>query len=311
VFDTFRFILPGLGITIAVTLIALGLGLMLGIVMGICRAFGGTPLAQVAAAYSIVVRSLPVVVIIFILFFVISELVDLSPFFSGAIACRVIEALSLEASPDTLLVFGRHMHPGESPVLMPSGSWQTPFGPLPVDEALVAELMPNFHFKLESPRHFEPDNTIELQLPFIKYFFPDASIVAVGVPPAESAMAIGRSAVEIGQRQHKRLAVIGSTDLTHHGANYGYSPHGHGPRAVARVREKNDGPMVTAMEEMDASRVLTQARDQHSACCAGAVAAALTAGHCLGAVRGETLAYTTSYAKSPGDSFVGYAGILF
>ena len=87
--ETLKFILPGLGITISVTAIALGLGLLLGIIMAVCRVYGGPLFSPLAAAYSILVRSLPVVVIIFVLFFVISELVDLSPFLSGAIALGV------------------------------------------------------------------------------------------------------------------------------------------------------------------------------------------------------------------------------
>ena len=232
-------------------------------------------------------------------------------FYSGAIACRVIEALSLATQPDTVLIFGRHMHPGADPVLMPQGAWQTPFGPLVVDESLARELETRFDFESETPHHFEPDNTIELQLPFIKYFFPEAAIVALGVPPTESALAMGETAVAIGRDQKKRLAVIGSTDLTHYGANYGFSPHGRGLRAGNWVREHTDGPMVAAMEALDAAQVIGQARAHHSACCAGAVAAALSAGRALGATRGKKLAYATSYDKSPGDSFVGYVGILF
>ena len=81
-----QYLIPGLGITVSVTLIALTIGLMIGTVMAVLRIYGGRFLSPVAAVYSIVVRAVPVVVIIFILFFVISELVDLSPFLSGAIA---------------------------------------------------------------------------------------------------------------------------------------------------------------------------------------------------------------------------------
>jgi len=84
--ETLKFIIPGLGITVSVTAIALGLGLLAGIIMAVCRVYGGPVLSALAGAYSILVRSLPVVVIIFVLFFVIAELVDLSPFLSGAIA---------------------------------------------------------------------------------------------------------------------------------------------------------------------------------------------------------------------------------
>jgi polar amino acid transport system permease protein len=84
--EALKFILPGLGITATVTAIALGLGLALGTAMAVCRVYGGPVLSKTAAAYSIIVRALPVVVIIFILFFVIAELIDLTPLLSGAIA---------------------------------------------------------------------------------------------------------------------------------------------------------------------------------------------------------------------------------
>jgi polar amino acid transport system permease protein len=85
----FQYILPGLGVTVSVTLIALGLGFALGTVMAVLRVYGGPVFSLAAAGYSIVIRAVPVVVVIFILYFVIAELVDLSPFFSGAIALGI------------------------------------------------------------------------------------------------------------------------------------------------------------------------------------------------------------------------------
>jgi len=87
--ETFLYILPGLWVTFAVTLIALTLGLFFGTVMAVLRVYGGPVLSIIAASYSILVRSLPVVVIIFLLFFVVSEFIDLSPFLAGAIALGV------------------------------------------------------------------------------------------------------------------------------------------------------------------------------------------------------------------------------
>lgn len=81
-----HYLIPGLGITVSVTLIALAIGFVIGTLMAVMRVYGGPLLQPVAAAYSMVVRAVPVVVIIFILYFVISEIVDLSPFLSGAIA---------------------------------------------------------------------------------------------------------------------------------------------------------------------------------------------------------------------------------
>jgi polar amino acid transport system permease protein len=81
-----QYLVPGIGITVSVTLVALTIGFVIGTVMAVLRIYGGRFLSPVAALYSIVVRAVPVVVIIFILFFVIAELVDLSPFLAGAIA---------------------------------------------------------------------------------------------------------------------------------------------------------------------------------------------------------------------------------
>ena len=41
------------------------------------------------------------------------------------------------------------------------------------------------------------------------------------------------------------------------------------------------------------------------------LATAIAAAKKLGANKGELMKYETSYDKSPGESFVGYAGILF
>jgi polar amino acid transport system permease protein len=81
-----HYLIPGLGITVSVTLVALSIGFVIGTGMAVLRIYGGRFFSPMAAGYSIVVRAVPVVVIIFILFFVISEWVDLSPFLSGAIA---------------------------------------------------------------------------------------------------------------------------------------------------------------------------------------------------------------------------------
>ena len=82
----FQFLLQGLGVTVSVTLIALLLGLALGTLMALLRVYGGPWLSALAAAYSTVIRAVPVVVIIFILFFVIANVVELDPFLSGALA---------------------------------------------------------------------------------------------------------------------------------------------------------------------------------------------------------------------------------
>ncbi|ABU58267.1 amino acid ABC transporter permease [Roseiflexus castenholzii] len=83
---TFNFIVQGLWVTISVTAVALTVGVVVGIVMAVARVYGHPALQIVVSAYSVAVRAVPVIVIIFLLFFVISRYVNLSPFWAGALA---------------------------------------------------------------------------------------------------------------------------------------------------------------------------------------------------------------------------------
>jgi AmmeMemoRadiSam system protein B len=232
-------------------------------------------------------------------------------YFSGSIACNIIHSLKDQKTPDTLVVFGMHLHPDSPCYMMAEGAWETPFGDIAVEEELAAELAKDFSFTLETPDRFTQDNTIELQLPFIKYFFKDAKIVGLGVPPRSSSLDIGRSVVEIAQKLGLQVKVIGSTDLTHYGYNYGLTTKGAGRQALDWVRNDNDRRVIDAMLALDPENVITEALAHQNACCAGAAATAIETARHLGAQSADKIAYATSYDKSPGDSFVGYVGIVF
>ena len=231
--------------------------------------------------------------------------------FSGSIACNVISRLAAASQPDAVVIFGMHLHTNSSNHIMTHGAWETPFGDLDIETAIAERLTERFPFIIETPSRFVQDNTIEVQLPFIKYFFEDTPVVPIGVPPTLASLEIGMAAVDICRELGLRIKVIGSTDLTHYGDNYGYLPKGSGPKARRWVETENDAAMVAAILAMDSHRVLKLAREKQNACCSGAVATAVTAAKALGAEEAHQLAYATSYEKSPGESFVGYAGVLF
>ncbi len=108
-----------------------------------------------------------------------------------------------------------------------------------------------------------------------------------------------------------RVKVLGSTDLTHYGDNYGFVSKGRGAAAVEWVKNKNDRSVIDTMVTLEPQEVLNEALANQNACCAGAAATAIAAAKVLGAEKAQTIAYATSYDKSPGDSFVGYVGIVF
>ena len=232
-------------------------------------------------------------------------------FYSGKIAANVIEHIGATSEPETIVITGRHLHAGSARYIMRSGLWATPLGDLELDAELAEALISEFSFTVETATDYEQDNTIELQLPFIKYFLKDAKILPIGVPPSPAAVDVGRAVGVGAETVGRKIAILGSTDLTHYGINYGYTPKGTGPDAVDWVKHENDRRIVELMLNMDAVGVLHEAGRNHNACCSGAAAAAIAASRKLGAGKGVKLVYTTSHDIRPDSSFVGYTGIVF
>lgn len=232
-------------------------------------------------------------------------------YFSGSIACNVIRCLKDEKPPDVFVVFGMHLHTGSPSYIMTEGGWETPFGVIEIEETLAGALVEKFSFQVETANNFTQDNTIELQLPFIKYFFENAKLVPIGVPPSLHSLEIGKAVADISKRLGLQIKIIGSTDLTHYGPNYGLVTKGIGSKALDWVRNENDRNVIDAMLDLNPHAVIDEALANHNACCSGAAAAAIATAKELGAEKAETISYSTSYDKSPGDSFVGYVGIVF
>lgn len=232
-------------------------------------------------------------------------------YFSGSIACGVIQALSKDKNPDVIVIFGMHLNSESPAYIMTGGSWETPFGDLPIASKLAGELSKKFSFQIETADNFSQDNTIELQLPFIKYFFNKVKILPIGVPPSKKSIEIGKEVVKNAEKLGLTVKIIGSTDLTHYGFNYNFTPKGTGPEAIDWVRNKNDRSFIDVVLSMDPLKIIKEARQNRNACCPGAVAATVAALQQIGITNAELAAYTTSYDKNPDESFVGYAGILF
>ncbi len=88
----FQYIAEGTAITVAVTLVALPLGLMLGLGLALLHVYGGRVFNLLVTIYSVVMRGVPPVVLLFILFFVFSGAINLSPFLAGSLALGIISS---------------------------------------------------------------------------------------------------------------------------------------------------------------------------------------------------------------------------
>lgn len=238
--------------------------------------------------------------------------------FSGAVAGKVFSCFKNSgAQPETFFLFGAmHRSYSENPLVMPSGEWRTPLGPVTVDERAAAELISGASCPAaESFAEHENEHSIEVFVPFIKYLFPNAKIVPVLVPPNVYAEEIGAAAGKIMRSKSCGQAVaVGSTDLTHYGVEYGFAPKGTGEESLKWVREENDRSFIDLAAALDTKGVLEDSRKKRNACGAGAAAAAIAASREAGSTGGTLVEYTTSHDVMPRGKpslFVGYAGMIF
>ena len=103
----FTYIVQGTAITVAVTLVALPFGLIVGLLMALVHTYGGKVLNRVAAAYSLLLRGVPPIVLLFILYFIISGSINLSPFWAGSISLGIVSsAYQMEILRGALLAVG-------------------------------------------------------------------------------------------------------------------------------------------------------------------------------------------------------------
>jgi len=68
------------------------MGLLLGLTFALLQVYGGKIATRFAAVYSTCLRGVPPVVLLFILYFIISGSINLSPFWAGSISLGVISS---------------------------------------------------------------------------------------------------------------------------------------------------------------------------------------------------------------------------
>jgi AmmeMemoRadiSam system protein B len=230
-------------------------------------------------------------------------------YFSGKLAARVFCSLKLKSKVEVVVLYGGHLSTEDAPRIVTEGACETPLGDIEIHGAFVNALMKSTDMRKENPA--SGDNTIEVQLAMVKYFFPEAKLVGIRSPLSMKAEQLGKEVAEIAKKEGIFILAVGSTDLTHYGPNYGYLRKGVGPASVEWVKKENDRGFIDRALKMDAEGLLKHAVENDSACSAGAAVSAMATCKVLGSEKGVLLDYYTSYDIMPDDSFVGYAGILY
>ena len=233
---------------------------------------------------------------------------------SGAVAAKVFRVLATATSPDIVVLFGTaHRHSGERAAMFSTGRWETPLGPIEIDNRLTERILGHTNLIADDPYAHEGEHSLEVQMPFVKHVFPDARVVPIVVPPVETADEVGEAVARTLKVYKYDALVIGTTDLTHYGPSYGFTPRGIGAKGNAWAKVENDRRFIDLVCSLRGKEVVPEAANRKNACGSGAVAATLGAVVAFGATEGTLLDHTTSAEVLPGEQSdsVGYAAIVF
>lgn len=238
--------------------------------------------------------------------------------FSGSLAAMVFSALKQQYDKvDVFIVLGAaHNYFGKTAAVSPETYWETPLGKIEISKDLTKSLLETGLTSDNSSVH-RSEHSIEVQIPFIQYLFPNASICPVIVPPSYQAISLGEVLYRIIKKQSHRILCIGSTDLTHYGPRYGFTPMGTGSQGVEWAAYINDKRFVDLALEINPEGLLAEAAENGNACGPGAAAAIVSLAKQYGKTRGKLLGMTNSnkvmqekMGTTSLDS-VGYAAIVF
>jgi AmmeMemoRadiSam system protein B len=227
-------------------------------------------------------------------------------YFSGKIASNTIKLL--DKNTDIIVVAGGHLSEYDSVLVADEDYFETPLGNIRNSQILKKQLLNEDFIKTDRV----PDNTVEIQLPFVKNYFPESEIIWMRVPPdIEKVKKVSEMLVLFEKKSGKKISVVGSTDLTHYGPNYGFETHGRGDEALSWVKNVNDKNYIDLLLDYNIEDSLKHSITQHSACSSGGSALAAFFAFNSGCSESELLYYYTSNDIYPSDSFVGYAGIIY
>lgn len=235
--------------------------------------------------------------------------------YSGSVAGAVYSSIEL---PKTFVLIGpNHTGLGAPVSLMSSGTWETPLGTVEIDRSLASSILGRSRHIQEDDRAHLREHSLEVQLPFIQYLCPEASIVPIQMLDTrletciEVGKAIGEAIRERSQKSEatqesirnqqsetRNVLIVASSDMSH------YEP--------AEIARKKDHLAINHILNLDPEGLYRTIKNNHITMCGyGPAVAMIVACKVLGATKAELIKYSNSGEVSGDyDQVVGYAGMV-
>jgi AmmeMemoRadiSam system protein B len=212
--------------------------------------------------------------------------------YSGEVSATAFSAFDPEFSGTFVVIGPSHRGYRTSVSLLP---WETPLGIVDNDREFGSAL----DVDCDEVSHQDAENSLEVQVPFIKYRFPRARIVPIlmGDQDYSSAVRLSGAILDVlRETGRKDVRFVASSDFSH------YVP--------AEKAFKDDHYAIEALEDLDVEEFYRRINERRvSACGVGPIATMCLVCRELGATSGNLIRYATSGDVTGDPTVVGYAAI--
>jgi len=144
--------------------------------------------------------------------------------YSAYVASKAYGAI-VTYKPDIIIIIGPSHYEQFTGFALPVyDAIATPLGTVAVDQKTVQKLSANNNFVFNN-NAFEPEHSVEIQLPFIQYLFPGIPVIPIlaGSTTPDTAKEAGCHLLHVIAHYKKPLFII-SSDFTHHGPRFFFTP---------------------------------------------------------------------------------------
>jgi hypothetical protein len=210
---------------------------------------------------------------------------------------------------DTVIILGTNHTSGTfRRVSVYNGAgYRTPLGVAKVNRELAAALVKDGGGVFDDSLH-QGEHSVEVQVPFIQYLFPNAAIVPVVVGSSDPDLCRRFGRALAGLAASRRLLIVASSDLSHYPSQRDAATVDRQTlEAIANLRTDafDESPALAASLRLPG--VVTRA------CGEGPIRVAMEAARALGAVHGTVVSYANSGDTVVGDPdrVVGYGAVVF
>jgi hypothetical protein len=232
--------------------------------------------------------------------------------YCGKVAASVYKIV--KESFNTVVILGPNHSGSGTGIATLNGIWRTPIGSVKTDEKFVKEITKD-SIIMEDFRAHAIEHSIEVQIPWLQYRFRNFQIVPISINPIyfdeKTCKEIGIKIAEVSRKLNRKILIVASSDFTHYGSMYGYTPFEGTTSVILKKIKEMDAEIIKLIERLRPEDMIRNCHEKNLSICGyGCIGVMLFAVKELGAKNGELIEYSTSFDISRNiNAIVGYAGI--